>query len=75
MSKRNNVAYIKPADPKFLQQLKAQIGLKSGPNIDSKVCWSSQAMGRSIAFGWDLICRTILININFNKTASTIGQW
>lgn len=36
MSKRNNVAYIKPADPKFLQQLKAQIGFNSGPNIDTK---------------------------------------
>lgn len=38
MSKRNNVAYIKPADPKFLQQLKEQIGFKSGPTIDTKVC-------------------------------------
>lgn len=37
MSKRNNVAYIKPEDPKFLQQLKAQIGYQSGPSIDSKV--------------------------------------
>lgn len=39
MSKRNNIAYIKPADPKFLQQLKAQIGYNSGPNIDTKVYW------------------------------------
>lgn len=37
MSKRNNVAYIKPEDPKFLQQLKAQIGYQSGPSIDAKV--------------------------------------
>lgn len=37
MSKRNNVNYIKPADPKFLQELKAQIGYSTGPNIDTKV--------------------------------------
>lgn len=36
MSKRNNVTYIKP-EPKFLQQLKEQIGLKSGPTVDTKV--------------------------------------
>lgn len=35
--KRNNVNYIKPADPKFLQQLKAQIGYQTGPTIDTKV--------------------------------------
>lgn len=37
MSKRNKISYIKPADPKFLQQLKAQIGYNSGPSIDTKV--------------------------------------
>lgn len=37
MSKRNQVSYVKPADPKFLQQLKAQIGYSSGPDIDTKV--------------------------------------
>lgn len=37
MSKRNNVTYIKPAEPKFLQQLKEQIGFKSGPTVDTKV--------------------------------------
>lgn len=37
MSKRNNVSYIKPAEPKFLQELKAQIGYQSGPTVDTKV--------------------------------------
>lgn len=37
MSKRNKISYIKPADPKFLQQIKAQIGYNSGPTIESKV--------------------------------------
>ncbi|XP_012256182.2 uncharacterized protein KIAA1143 homolog [Athalia rosae] len=37
MSKRkHNVSYIKPEEPKFLQQLKAQIGYKEGPSIDTK---------------------------------------
>lgn len=35
MSKRNNITYIKP-EPKFLQQLKAQIGYKNEPTIDTK---------------------------------------
>lgn len=37
MSKRNNLQYIKPADPKFLRQIKEQIGYKEGPSIESKV--------------------------------------
>lgn len=38
MSKRrNNVDYIKPADPKFLQEIKSQIGYNSGPTLDTKV--------------------------------------
>lgn len=44
MSKRNKVSYIKPADPKFLQQLKAQIGYNSGPSIDTKVYEISNAI-------------------------------
>lgn len=38
MSKRkNNISYIKPDEPKFLQVLKAQIGYKEGPSVDTKV--------------------------------------
>lgn len=36
MSKRN-IAYIKPQDPKFLQELKQQIGYKEGPTVETKV--------------------------------------
>ncbi|XP_055909594.1 uncharacterized protein KIAA1143 homolog [Eupeodes corollae] len=35
MSKRN-ISYIKPQDPSFLQKLKAQIGYKEGPDVNSK---------------------------------------
>ncbi|XP_046397959.1 uncharacterized protein KIAA1143 homolog [Ischnura elegans] len=35
MSKRN-VSYVKPAEPKFLAQLKAEIGYKEGPTVDTK---------------------------------------
>lgn len=36
MSKRNNISYIKPKDPTFLQKLKAEIGYKEGPNVETK---------------------------------------
>lgn len=35
MSKRN-IAYIKPKDPSFLAKLKAEIGYKEGPTVDTK---------------------------------------
>ncbi|EZA55000.1 hypothetical protein DMN91_008995 [Ooceraea biroi] len=34
--KKHNVSYIKPDEPKFLQQLKEQIGYKEGPTVDTK---------------------------------------
>lgn len=37
MSKRNSIIYIKPTDPKFLRQIKEQIGYKEGPSIETKV--------------------------------------
>lgn len=37
MSKRNNIQYIKPADPKFLRQIKEQAGYIEGPSVDTKV--------------------------------------
>lgn len=41
MSKRNKVSYIKPADPKFLRQIKEQIGYREGPTVEAKVkFWS-----------------------------------
>lgn len=37
MSKKHNIAYIKPAEPSFLRKLKEQIGYKEGPTVDTKV--------------------------------------
>ncbi|XP_015519934.2 uncharacterized protein KIAA1143 homolog [Neodiprion lecontei] len=37
MSKRkHNIAYIKPDEPKFLRELKAKVGYKEGPSIETK---------------------------------------
>lgn len=35
--KKHNVSYIKPEEPKFLRELKEQIGYKEGPTVDTKV--------------------------------------
>lgn len=35
--KKHNIAYIKPEEPKFIRELKAQIGFKEGPDINTKV--------------------------------------
>lgn len=38
MSKRaNNITYVKPQEPSFLAKLKAEIGYKEGPTVDTKV--------------------------------------
>ncbi|XP_032689474.1 uncharacterized protein KIAA1143 homolog [Odontomachus brunneus] len=34
--KKHNISYIKPDEPKFLRDLKEQIGYKEGPNVDTK---------------------------------------
>ncbi|XP_012341994.1 uncharacterized protein KIAA1143 homolog [Apis florea] len=34
--KKHNVSYVKPNEPKFLRELKEQIGYKEGPTIDTK---------------------------------------
>ncbi|CAD1472261.1 unnamed protein product, partial [Heterotrigona itama] len=36
LRKKHNVSYIKPTEPKFLRELKEQIGYKEGPTIDTK---------------------------------------
>ncbi|XP_022232860.2 uncharacterized protein KIAA1143 homolog [Drosophila obscura] len=36
MSKRNNITYVKPQEPSFLAKLKAEIGYKEGPSVDTK---------------------------------------
>lgn len=37
MSKRNNITYVKPQEPSFLAKLKAEIGYKEGPTVETKV--------------------------------------
>ncbi|XP_043248929.1 uncharacterized protein KIAA1143 homolog [Colletes gigas] len=34
--KKHNVSYIKPNEPKFLRELKEQVGYKEGPTVDTK---------------------------------------
>lgn len=37
MSKKRNVAYIKPQEPEFLARLKREAGFVEGPTVDTKV--------------------------------------
>lgn len=37
MPKKNQVAFVRPADPKFLRLMKEQIGYSDGPTIEAKV--------------------------------------
>ncbi|XP_040287819.1 uncharacterized protein KIAA1143 homolog [Bufo bufo] len=36
MSKRNQVSYVKPAEPSFLKKFKKDVGYKEGPTVDTK---------------------------------------
>ncbi|XP_044312300.1 uncharacterized protein KIAA1143 homolog isoform X2 [Varanus komodoensis] len=36
MSKRNQVSYVKPAEPAFLSRFKERIGYREGPTVDTK---------------------------------------
>ncbi|KAG8442827.1 hypothetical protein GDO86_011585 [Hymenochirus boettgeri] len=36
MSKRNQVKYVKPAEPSFLSKFKRDVGYKEGPTVDTK---------------------------------------
>ncbi|XP_078055605.1 uncharacterized protein KIAA1143 homolog [Mustelus asterias] len=36
MSKRNNVSYVKPAEPAFLRKFKQDVGYKAGPTVETK---------------------------------------
>ncbi|XP_056376566.1 uncharacterized protein KIAA1143 homolog [Hyla sarda] len=36
MSKRNQVSYVKPAEPSFLKKFKIDVGFKEGPTVDTK---------------------------------------
>ncbi|XP_067643054.1 uncharacterized protein KIAA1143 homolog [Eurosta solidaginis] len=36
MSGKRNISYVKPQDPSFLAKLKAQIGYREGPTVETK---------------------------------------
>ncbi|KAM3821378.1 uncharacterized protein KIAA1143 homolog [Vipera latastei] len=36
MSKKNQVSYVKPAEPAFLSRFKERIGYREGPTVDTK---------------------------------------
>ncbi|NP_001088167.1 uncharacterized protein KIAA1143 homolog isoform X2 [Xenopus laevis] len=36
MSKRNNVSYVKPAEPSFISKFKKDVCYKEGPTVDTK---------------------------------------
>ncbi|XP_063160221.1 uncharacterized protein KIAA1143 homolog [Candoia aspera] len=36
MSKKNQVSYVKPAEPAFLSRFKERIGYQEGPTVDAK---------------------------------------
>lgn len=38
--KKHNVSYMKPDEPKFLRELKEQVGYKEGPTVDTKVMFT-----------------------------------
>lgn len=37
MSKRNQVSYVRPAEPAFLARFKERIGYEEGPTVETKV--------------------------------------
>ena len=37
MSKRNQVSYVRPAEPAFLARFKERVGYKEGPTVETKV--------------------------------------
>lgn len=47
MSKRNQVQFSRPEDPKFLRLIKEQIGYKNEPSVDTKVSkkWEGDIAG------------------------------
>ncbi|XP_020663315.3 uncharacterized protein KIAA1143 homolog isoform X1 [Pogona vitticeps] len=36
MSKRNQVSYVRPAEPAFLSRFKERVGYREGPTVDTK---------------------------------------
>lgn len=71
MSKRNNITYVKPQEPSFLAKLKAEIGYKEGPTVETKVSYC-----RSRWFKTKLPPLMLSFVANKKKTApETRGRW
>uniref|UniRef100_I3MG57 KIAA1143 n=3 Tax=Marmotini TaxID=337730 RepID=I3MG57_ICTTR len=47
MSKRNQVSYVRPAEPAFLSRFKERVGYREGPTIESKMKNQLQLMEES----------------------------
>lgn len=45
MSKRNQVSYVRPAEPAFLARFKERVGYREGPTVETKVS-PSQSLSR-----------------------------
>lgn len=47
MSKRNQVSYVRPAEPAFLSRFKRRVGYREGPTVDTKVTpWPAGGKGQ-----------------------------
>uniref|UniRef100_A0A8C2LIN8 RIKEN cDNA 1110059G10 gene n=1 Tax=Cricetulus griseus TaxID=10029 RepID=A0A8C2LIN8_CRIGR len=47
MSKRNQVSYVRPAEPAFLARFKERVGYREGPTVETKMKNRLQLMGES----------------------------
>ena len=52
MSKKNAVAFVKPAEPAFLTAFKKRAGFKEGPNVETKVMYSLYCECQGWGQGW-----------------------
>ncbi|GAB1294856.1 hypothetical protein APTSU1_001008900 [Apodemus speciosus] len=59
MSKRNQVSYVRPAEPAFLSRFKERVGYREGPTVETKMIRSRQISDfqTSLVYRWG--CRTI----------------
>uniref|UniRef100_A0A8C8W0H5 DUF4604 domain-containing protein n=1 Tax=Peromyscus maniculatus bairdii TaxID=230844 RepID=A0A8C8W0H5_PERMB len=47
MSKRNQVSYVRPAEPAFLSRFKERVGYREGPTVETKMKNHLQLMEES----------------------------
>lgn len=48
MSKRNQVSYVRPAEPAFLARFKEQVGYREGPTVETKVSPGHSRSGNAV---------------------------